>query len=107
MDDVTELQGRSFERRAVEDNAAWAMRLVRKLFGAHVPDPTVHTQTAWHQDPMSFGSYTSAGLRAMKGDRVVLGKQVDSTLYFAGERCSTTIPGLHYSYMFVLTLLVG
>lgn len=90
--------GRSFERRSEIDNEYWAMTLVRKLFGKHVPDPVGSKQTAWDQDPMAFGSYSSAGLLSKKNDRALLREPVSSgALYFAGEHCSD----MHFGYVVV------
>jgi hypothetical protein len=60
--------GRAMERRALQENVAWAMRLVRKLFGEPVPDPTRAVQTAWDQDPFAYGAYSCAGKGVLADD---------------------------------------
>ena len=77
--------GRAMERRPLDENVAWAMTLVRKLFGASVPEPTKAVQTAWDQDPFSYGAYScvAAGMRA--DDVETLAAPVDGKLFFAGE----------------------
>jgi len=75
--------GRQMERRALDDNVAWAMRLVRKLFG-DVPQPQRAVQTAWDQDPFSYGAYSCAGKGLHADDQVMMAEPVDN-LFFAGE----------------------
>jgi len=77
--------GRAFERRSTEENVEWAMVLVRKLFGESVPPPVRAVQTAWDQDPYSYGAYACMGKGMRADDMVALGEPVDSRLFFAGE----------------------
>jgi len=77
--------GRAMERRTPEENVAWAMTLIRKLFGAAVPEPTRSVQTEWDADPFSYGAYSCAGKGVLADDATTLGAPVDGQLFFAGE----------------------
>lgn len=85
--------GRTLERRKLRDNVAWSMRLVRKLFGKRVPKPTKALQTAWGQDPFSFGSYSCAGKGIHGDDMTKMSEPVDGKLFFAGEHTCPTFWG--------------
>merc|ERR1712176_174716 len=77
--------GRAMENRSVKENLSWAMELVHKLFGPDVPPPCRGVQTAWHQDPFSYGGYSCAGKGICAGDQILMSEPVDGRLFFAGE----------------------
>lgn len=77
--------GRAMERRELSENVAWAMQLVRKLFGSNVPEPTRAVQTAWDQDPFSYGAYSCAGKGVHADDGFTIAEPVGGKLFFAGE----------------------
>lgn len=77
--------GRAMERRSLDENVAWAMRLVRKLFGESVPLPSKAVQTGWDQDPFSYGAYSCAGKGIRADDQLLMGEPVGGNLFFAGE----------------------
>ncbi len=77
--------GHAMERRELSENVAWAMKLVRKLFGSAVPEPTRAVQTAWDQDPFSYGAYSCAGKGVHADDGFTIAEPVGGKLFFAGE----------------------
>ena len=77
--------GRLMERRAPDENVAWAMELVRRLFGDDVPAPRRSVQTAWDQDPFAYGSYSTASAYMNEEDMLMLAEPVAGRIFFAGE----------------------
>jgi len=77
--------GRAMEKRKLEVNVAWAMTLVRKLFGAQVPEPIKALQTAWDADPFSYGSYSCMSKGVSADNMIALAEPVHGKLFFAGE----------------------
>ena len=63
--------GEAMERRSEADNAAWAMRLLHKLWsgpgsdpGARLDAPAKVVMTRWRADPFAYGAYWGMGVRA-------------------------------------------
>ncbi|XP_027329810.1 lysine-specific histone demethylase 1 homolog 3 isoform X2 [Abrus precatorius] len=68
------------------DHVNHALKVLRKLFGeASVPDPVAYVVTDWGRDPFSYGAYSYVAVGASGEDYDILGKPVDSCLFFAGE----------------------
>jgi polyamine oxidase len=68
-----------------EKMIAEALAVLRKLFGAVVPDPIAYVRTHWQEDPFSRGSYSFARVGGEPKDRRILATPVDNRLFFAGE----------------------
>jgi polyamine oxidase len=64
---------------------AEALVVLRKLFGAVVPDPIAYVRTHWESDPFSRGSYSFPRVGGVLGDRRTLAEPVGNRLFFAGE----------------------
>jgi polyamine oxidase len=64
---------------------AEALVVLRKLFGAVVPDPVAYVRTHWESDPFSRGSYSFPRVGGVLGDRRTLAEPVGNRLFFAGE----------------------
>ncbi|KAK9165255.1 hypothetical protein Scep_000446 [Stephania cephalantha] len=68
------------------DQVNHALRILRKLFGeASVPDPVASVVTNWGMDPFSRGAYSYVAVGASGEDYDILGRPVESCLFFAGE----------------------
>jgi monoamine oxidase/CRP-like cAMP-binding protein len=64
---------------------AWAMDVVRKLFGASAPAPASVVKTRWTRDPFSRGAYAYIAVGSTPDDIDALAEPVGKTLLFAGE----------------------
>jgi monoamine oxidase len=62
-----------------------AMKAVRTMFGAQVPDPVDVLQTRWSKNPYAKGAYSFTKLGCTPKDFAQLAKPVKNTLLFAGE----------------------
>lgn len=86
---LTALTGGSVARvlEAQSDDliTAGAMRVLRTMFGAEVPDPTDALITRWAADPFSLGSYSYLPVGATPADYDALATPLAGRLFFAGE----------------------
>jgi len=62
-----------------------AMKTLRAMYGAQIPDPIDWIITRWKSDPFAGGSYSSNGVGASNEDREALSAPIDEVLFFAGE----------------------
>ncbi|KAF8073249.1 PLP3B [Scenedesmus sp. PABB004] len=72
-----------------------AVRALRTMFGAAVPEPEAVAITRWASDPYSLGSYSMVPPGANGGSRAALCGGADGAgrrLVFAGEACATDYP---------------
>jgi monoamine oxidase len=78
-----------------------ALTVLRKMFGADLPDPVSHMITRWQADPWSLGSYSHLPPGSTPDDRRVLAEPVEGRVFFAGEACSiehaATVHGAYLS----------
>lgn len=78
-----------------------ALTVLRKMFGADLPDPVSHTITRWQADPWALGSYSHLPPGSTPDDRRVLAEPVEGRVFFAGEACSiehaATVHGAYLS----------
>ncbi len=88
--------GKLAERLSAQNDAglvASAMRVLRRAFGATLPDPIRATATRWHKNPFSLGSYSNYAPGSAPEDRTALAAPISKNLIFAGEACSRGHPG--------------
>ncbi|MCB0112708.1 MAG: NAD(P)/FAD-dependent oxidoreductase [Caldilineaceae bacterium] len=64
---------------------AEAMIVLRKIFGADVPDPVAYVRTEWETDPFALGSYSYSAVGGYPEDRPTLAAPVAERVHFAGE----------------------
>lgn len=64
---------------------AQAMTELRSLYGPNIPDPTSVLVTRWHNNPLTYGSYSYGSTKDSTQLRHALAESVDNKLYFAGE----------------------
>lgn len=64
---------------------AWAMGILREVFGERVPEPREVMRSTWSLDPHSRGSYSFIGVGSSPEDIEALAEPVGDTLCFAGE----------------------
>ncbi len=81
-------QGRELEALSDGQQAASALKALRRIFGPKIPDPTAVWVTRWGRDPFAGGSYSFLRVGATLSDRGQLTKPVADRLFFAGEATS-------------------
>ena len=72
---------------------ASAMKVLRRIYGATIPDPNGVRITRWKSDAFTRGSYSYIPTGASGEDYDALAASVDGRLFFAGEATSRTYPG--------------
>lgn len=65
------------------------MLVLRKMYGAEIPDPVSTKCTAWGKDPFAYGSYSYVPVNASVSLYDDLGAPVNNLLFFAGEACNS------------------
>ena len=75
----------SMTDREIADAATEALA---SALGKKVPRPKDMIVSKWGHDPYSLGAYSFMGVGATPADRMMLGKPVAGSLYFAGEAVS-------------------
>ena len=76
---------RDIETMPMAECEAWALSVVRDIFGASVPAPRSVERTQWSVDPLSRGSYSYVAVGSNTEDIAALADPVNDVLYFAGE----------------------
>jgi monoamine oxidase len=84
--------GRALETFPDSEIVARAMRVLRTMFGADIPDPVAYSLTRWASDPFAGGSYSYLPPGATTADREALAEPVGERLFFAGEAASNYHP---------------
>lgn len=69
-----------------------AMSVLRKIYGADIPDPIGFLRTQWSTDPYAFGSYSAYLVNSSPDDRDNLAKSINDKLFFAGEATYNDYP---------------
>lgn len=77
--------GRAIEDRPDEAIVADAMRTLRTVFGARIPEPTGFQLTRWARDPFARGSYSYNAVGSTPDLRHALAAPLGDRVYFAGE----------------------
>jgi monoamine oxidase len=78
---------------------AEATRVLKTVFGSHVPSPVEAVVTRWQQDPFSRGSYSYTGPNFQPDDYNVMARRIGN-LFFAGEHtCGTHPATVHGAYI--------
>lgn len=77
--------GRVVEQLSDAEQVAQALEILRRMFGAAVPEPESYVITRWASDPFALGAYTYLRPGGSGADRDVLAAPVDNKLFFAGE----------------------
>ena len=79
---------------------ASAIRTVRTIYGAAIPDPESYQVTRWAADPFTLGSYSYNALGADPTMREALAATEGASLFFAGEATSREYFGtVHGAYL--------
>ena len=65
--------------------AAEAMRTLRTMFGASIPEPTSCRTTEWSRDPFARGSYSYPAVGVSRSVRQVLQEPLAGRVFLAGE----------------------
>lgn len=80
-----------------EEIAASTLAQLRRLYGAHVPEPESVVVTRWQDDPFSRGSYSYMKPGSVGPDHDELAEPVGGVLHLAGEATwgddPATVPG--------------
>jgi monoamine oxidase len=77
-----------------------AVAVLRRMFGARLPDPTAVTATRWARDPFSLGSYSYVPVGSSFKAYDALAEPVANRLFFAGEATSSRYPAtVHGAYL--------
>lgn len=77
--------GREIEALSDQQIVASAMRTLKIVFGARIPEPVDYQITRWATDPFALGSYSYNALGSTPAMRSVLAKPLSNRLFFAGE----------------------
>lgn len=72
------------------DAVARVMEILRRLYGADIPDPEAQLLTRWAEDPFAFGSYSCPVVGALPSHHDALAAPVGERLFFAGEATNAT-----------------
>lgn len=78
-------RGREIESLTDQGIVTDAMKALRRVFGAGIPEPIDWQITRWASDPFALGSYSYNALGSTPADRPALGAPVGNKLFFAGE----------------------
>ena len=90
--------GHQLEYMEKEEIVAEGLKILKKLYGETIPEPTYTYVTKWGSEPFSFGSYSSTGVGSTNYDFFVLSKPI-KRLLFAGEATEVTYPAtVHGAY---------
>jgi monoamine oxidase len=88
-----------------------ALRSLREMLGATVPEPTAAVVTRWRADPHALGSYSYIPPGAKESDRDQLSAPVGSRLFFCGEAtqrgAAGTVHGAYQSGRRAATQVLG
>lgn len=75
------------------------MEVLRKIYGASIPEPTATLVTHWGADPFAMGAYSYLKYGSTSDDYDEMAKPVENLL-FAGEATSKDFPGyVHGAYV--------
>ncbi|MEO0444632.1 MAG: FAD-dependent oxidoreductase [Verrucomicrobiota bacterium] len=79
---------------------AKGMEVLRRLYGAGIPDPLEAQITRWASDPFSLGSYSCPGVGVTKRTRQDLAEPLGQRVFFAGEATNHDYPStVHGAYL--------
>lgn len=81
-------RGREIESLSDAQIVASAMRTLRTLYGADIPEPIDYQITRWASDPFALGSYSFNAVGTSPRTRQELGASLNKTVFFAGEATS-------------------
>jgi monoamine oxidase len=84
--------GEQLESLSADACTASAMSVLRKIYGASIPEPNGVRITRWKSDPFTFGSYSHLPPGAGARDYDLLQASVGGRLFFAGEATSREYP---------------
>ncbi|GAB4210814.1 MAG: FAD-dependent oxidoreductase [Roseiflexaceae bacterium] len=79
---------RRFEELRDEQVVDSALAVLRRIYGARIPDPQGYLLTRWAADPFARGSYSFLAPGATPRDYDTLAESVAGRLFFAGEATS-------------------
>ncbi len=95
------LHGTAIENLSDEAIVAGMLAVLRRLYGASVPEPEAWLITRWLSDPFAGGSYSSMAPGSTLADREALSLPLGDRLFFAGEATHleypSTVHGAHLS----------
>lgn len=84
------------EKKSPKELARKMLRILRNIFepqGIRVPPPYHVICTAWGNDPLAHGAYSSMPVGSIGGDDYdILGESVGGRLFFAGEATNRRFP---------------
>ncbi|GIK40712.1 MAG: amine oxidase [Chloroflexota bacterium] len=84
--------GRQIEKLSDRELVGAAMKTLRTIYGANIPDPEAWLITRWASDPLAWGSYSYLPPGATEDDRKTLAMPLADRLFFAGEATSADYP---------------
>lgn len=92
--------GLEIESWTDEQVLAEALAVLRRMYGADVPQPRGWLVTRWGRDPFARGSYSSLMPGASPDDYDTMAAPVGKTLFFAGEHTHKKHPAtVHGAYL--------
>lgn len=92
--------GHQIEGLSDKEVTEQAMGVLRKIYGASIPEPTDVVVTRWGSDPFSYGSYSYLKVGANAHMRSILAEPLNNRLFFSGEATSKHYPAtVHGAYL--------
>lgn len=92
--------GRAIEAWSNEKIVGDAMRVLRSIYGANIPNPDDYQITRWATDPYALGSYSFRRPGVTDNTIRNLAASVNNRLFFAGEATSIDYPStVHGAYL--------
>jgi monoamine oxidase len=91
---------RALEPKSDSEIIGQALRSLREMLGAGVPEPSSATVVRWSADPFAGGSYSYVPVGAWESDRDTLAAPVGDRLFFCGEATMRNYAGtVHGAFM--------
>lgn len=91
---------RALEPKTDAEIIGQAMRSLRDMLGAAIPEPSSATVVRWSADPFAGGSYSYVPVGAWESDRDTLAAPVGERLFFCGEATVRNYAGtVHGAYL--------
>ncbi len=76
------------------------MSILKKMYGANIPEPSSYVITRWNSEPYTRGAYSYLPVGVNKNAFSILAAPVMNQVFFAGEATSTTDPATtHGAYL--------
>ncbi|CEG76118.1 hypothetical protein RMATCC62417_11056 [Rhizopus microsporus] len=90
---VTQDMSYEIERMTDEEVKQAALKVLRRMYGDHVPEPTDILFPRWHSNPLFRGSYSNWPIGELSQHHINMRAPLHNRLFFAGEALSAKYYG--------------